>query len=92
MRGNHEIPSVLLFVISNIYPVTPFVLVARYPSSVLQAGVIISIAALTAYFWQMRMDGICAADLLGAVDDGYFDTGASDFTVRSGVGLPWEQL
>ena len=44
---------------------------------------IIAIAAMTAYFWEMHVHGICASDLLYAADDGYFDTDADDFYVRS---------
>ncbi|CAM9277312.1 unnamed protein product [Ascophyllum nodosum] len=49
-----------------------------------QPGVIIAIAAMTAYFWEMHVHGICASDLLYAADDGYFDTDADDFYTCSG--------
>ena len=43
---------------------------------------LISIAALTAFFWEMNILGICASDLLGAAEDGFFDSDAEDFVVR----------
>lgn len=55
--------------------------------SLTQAGVVVTIAALSAYFWQMRINGICMSDLYGAAEDGYFDTGADDFVVSTLVRL-----
>lgn len=61
-----------------------------YVWSYCQAGVVISISALSAYFWQMRITGICASDLYGAAED-YFQTGADDFTTCTGEDLSAEE-
>lgn len=52
------------------------------PCGRLQAGVIITIAALAAYFWEMRSNGICIQDLLYAAED-YFTSDADSFVVSS---------
>lgn len=39
-------------------------------------------AALSAYFWEMFLEGVCPSDLLWASEKGFFDDDAEDFTVR----------
>ena len=45
-------------------------------------GLITSAAALSAYFYEMYLRGICASDLLWASEDGFFDDDADEFKVR----------
>ncbi|CAM9495257.1 unnamed protein product [Pylaiella littoralis] len=52
--------------------------------SYLQIGMITSGASLLAYFWEMRIRGICASDLLWASKEGFFDDGADDLTTCTG--------